>query len=258
MIPSMQDPLLLRLGTCRLPRRRLFCMPYAGGGAAPYRQWHRSLPDDVEVFVAQLPGHEGRFREPLLTSIHAMVDAVRPAVEAASDLPFALFGHSMGALIAFELASALEHRGVRSPERLFVSARRPPDVPEPDAPVHGLPEAQFLDALQRRYGAIPEAIRQERELLDLLLPVVRADIEAVETYVPSAGARVRCPMDVYGGTEDRHPHPAQLQGWERVSDQSVRVRVFAGDHFFINQQRDAITADLAARWAATGACVEHT
>jgi medium-chain acyl-[acyl-carrier-protein] hydrolase len=239
---------LLRLGVRTAPRRRLFCMPFAGGGVAPYRQWFRSLPDDIEVQAVQLPGRESRLREAPLPSIHAMVEAVLPAIEAASDLPFAIFGHSMGALMAFELTHALEQNGDRAPERLFVSARRAPDEPDPRPPVHALPESQFLDELQERYGAIPDAVRSEPELLELLLPVLRADIRAVELYEPTPGAVVRCPVDIYGGNADTHPRPAQLPFWSRLVAQPVRIRLFDGDHFYLNSQREALTADIAARW----------
>lgn len=241
-------PPLLRLGDRTAPRRRLFCMPYAGAGVAPYRLWHRTLPDDIEVLAVQLPGRESRLREAPLPSIAAMVDAVRPAVEAASDLPYAIFGHSMGALVAFELAAALELRDIRPPSHLFVSARRSPEELDTRTPIHALPEREFLDEMQARYGAVPDAVRSERELLDLLLPVVRADICAVETYAMNPETKVSCPVDVYGGVDDTHPTPAQLPRWERVAVQPVRVRLFGGDHFFLNTQRDALTADIAARW----------
>lgn len=249
---------LLRLGARQAPQRRLFCMPYAGGGVAPYRLWFRTLPADIEVLALQLPGREARLRESPLTSIARMVDVVRPAVEAASDLPYAIFGHSMGALIAFELAAALERRDVRPPSHLFVSARRSPEELDTRTPIHGLPEGEFLDEMQARYGAVPDAIRSERELLDLLLPVVRADICAVETYSMSPETRVRCPVDVYGGVDDVHPSPAQLPRWERVAERPVRVRLFEGDHFFVNTRRDALTADIAARWTAGVAEAERT
>jgi medium-chain acyl-[acyl-carrier-protein] hydrolase len=185
-----------------------------------------------------------------------MVTAVQPLVAAASDLPYAIFGHSMGALVAFELTLALEAAGARAPSHLFVSARRPPDEPDPEPPVHALPQEEFLDELQRRYGGVPEAVRQERELLELLLPTLRADIRAIERYAPSSRRRVRCPVHVYGGSEDRHPTPSQLPGWQRVADRDVRVRLFAGDHFYLNLQRDALMSDIVASWAAHAAAGE--
>jgi medium-chain acyl-[acyl-carrier-protein] hydrolase len=248
MTAAVTGNALLRLGVRSAPRRRLFCLPFAGGGVAAYRQWFMSLPDDVEVLAAQLPGRESQLLVPPLRSIQAMVDAVLPAVEAAATMPYAIFGHSMGALVAFELALALEQSGVRSPSRLFVSARRSPDDPETKPPVHALPEPQFLDELQERYGAIPEAVRNEPELLELLLPTLRADIQAVETYVPRPGARVHCPVVVYGGERDTHPLPAQLPFWARVVHRLEQVRLFPGDHFYLHAQREALTADLAWHW----------
>jgi medium-chain acyl-[acyl-carrier-protein] hydrolase len=247
----------LRLGVRAAPRRRLFCMPYAGGGVAPYRLWYKSLPEDVEVVAVQLPGREARLREAPLPSIAAMVDAVRPAIDAKLDLPFAVFGHSMGALMAFELTAALEHNGSRAPSRLFVSARRSPDEPDPKPPVHALPEPEFLDALQERYGAIPDAVRNEPELLELLLPVLRADIRAVETYTPTPGATVRCPVHVYGGENDTHPFPKQLPVWERVVQQPITLRLFPGDHFYLNSQREALTADITSRWPPADLAAER-
>ena len=240
----------LRLGVRAAPRRRLFCLPYAGGGVAPYRLWFKSLPDDIEVLAAQLPGRESRMREQPLSSIAAMADALLPAMEAASDLPYAIFGHSMGALIAYELTIALEQRGGRPPSRLFVSARRPPNEPDLWSPIHSLPEPAFLSELQERYGAIPKPVLAERDLLDLLLPVVRADIRAVETYWPATAVatKVACPVTVYGGDLDTHPIPAQLPLWQRVAAQAVRVRTFPGDHFYLNAQREALTTDIVAQW----------
>lgn len=243
----------LRLGATAAPRRRLFCLPFAGGGAAVFRPWAKALPGDVELMAVQLPGREARLRERPLDRIEAIVEAVRPAVLAAADLPYAIFGHSMGALVAFELALALEAAGGRPPSRLFVSARRAPDEADEQPPMDALADERFLDEMQRRYGGVPAVVRQEPELMALLLPTLRADIRALERYAPSGPSgtrRVRCPVHVYGGADDQHPRPVQLAGWERVADGPVRVRVFAGDHFYLTTARDALVADIAAHWPA--------
>ena len=114
-----------------------------------------------------------------------------------------------------------------------------------------------LGSWERADSLYREAIRQEPELLALLLPVLRADIRAIECYAPDPDRRVRCPVQVYGGIDDRHPVPAQLGGWQRVAEREVRVRLFAGDHFYLTTQRDALTADIAARWAEASAEVER-
>jgi surfactin synthase thioesterase subunit len=247
---------LIRIGGTGQARRRLICVPFAGGGIGAFRAWARRLPSGVELVAAQLPGRESRLREAPLDSIAAIVAEMLPSVAAASDMPLALFGHSMGALIAFELALALESGAGRAPEHLFVSGRRPPDEPDSEAPVHQLPDEQFLDELQRRYGAVPEAVRQEPELLALLLPTLRADIRALETYVPSTG-KVRCPVHVYGGVDDRHPRPSQLAAWQRVAEREVRVRLFSGDHFYLTAQPDALIQDISSSWIESAVPMER-
>jgi surfactin synthase thioesterase subunit len=247
----------LRFATVTRPTWRLFCLPFAGGGAAGYRTWHRTLPDDVDVVALQLPGRDAHRRVRPLDRIADMVQAARPVLEAEADLPYAIFGHSMGALVAYELTVALERDGHSTPSHLFVSARRPPDEPHDAAPIHGLPDEQFLDELQGRYGGVPEVVRREPDLLALLLPVLRADVAAIETYTPLTDRRVACPVRVYGGAADRHPRPEQLPGWQRFADHDVSVQLFPGDHFYVATQQAALTADLAARFAAVLAPVEQ-
>ena len=249
---------LLRLGGPAAPQRRIVCLPFAGGGAATYRRWSRLVPEDVEIVSVQLPGRELARNGPPLDSIDAMAGAAHAAVRTATDVPYAIFGHSMGALVAFELASALEHDGGRPPEALFVSGRRPPDETDAAAPVHALPDAEFLDELQRRYGAVPDAVRREPELLALLLPGLRADVRALETYRIADDTRIACPVHVYGGREDTRPPPDQLEGWSRRTEQPVRVRLFPGGHFFVAEEPAAICADIAAQWAGAALAVDPT
>jgi surfactin synthase thioesterase subunit len=240
-------PALVRLPS-RAPRRRLICLPFAGGGVSGYRPWLQALPPDIEIVAAQLPGREGRLREAPFESIWEMADSLLPEILDLTDLPYALFGHSMGGLVAYEIAVALERMHAAAPSRLFISARRAPDE-DPDRPlVASLPDMEFLDVMQRRYNAIPDAVKDEPELLALLLPTLRADLRAIESYTPRTLHRVSMPVHVYGGLEDRHPFPNQLAGWQRVAEQPIRVRLFPGDHFFITTQRDAVMKDIAANW----------
>jgi medium-chain acyl-[acyl-carrier-protein] hydrolase len=146
--------------------RRLVCLPFAGGGVSAFRQWARAFPPDVELLVAQLPAREGRLREQPFESIWDMADWLLPELVEASDLPFALLGHSMGALVAYELAVALERMNERTPSSVFFSARRPPDERADEPPIADIPDHdEFLDALQHRYNAVPEALRNEPEML---------------------------------------------------------------------------------------------
>lgn len=240
------------------PKRRLICLPYAGGGPATYRPWSQHLPDDVEVVAVQFPGREPPYREPPLDSIADLVASLLPPLAERADLPFALFGHSMGALVAFEATLAMERDGGPSPSLLFVSSRRPPDEPADHAPVHDLPDDAFVDAMVRRYNAVPEVVRREPDLMALLLPVLRADIRAYERYEPLSGRQVQCPVRVYGGTDDRHPRPQLLPLWRRVAEHDVSVRVFEGDHFWLAEHAAAVAGDIVDTWADAVVATEQT
>jgi medium-chain acyl-[acyl-carrier-protein] hydrolase len=244
---------LLRFPATGTAGRRLICLPYAGGTAATYRTWPQWLPADVEVLTARLPGREPPYRDRPLESVAEIVDSLLPVVAEIGDLPFAIFGHSMGAAVAFELAVALEEMdGAASPAVLFVSSRRPPDEPSVLPPVHHLPDAEFVSAVRERYNAIPDVVAAEPDLLALLLPVLRADIRAFETYQPLTERAVRCPVHVYGGSDDVLPRPEQLAGWQRVSECDVRVRVFPGGHFYLTSNQEELTADIASAWDSVG------
>jgi medium-chain acyl-[acyl-carrier-protein] hydrolase len=240
---------LLRFGPRGPVRRRLFCLPYAGGSPAMYRTWVQDLPDDVEVAAIQLPGRAPGSAELPLDSLDLIVEAVLPAVRDATDVPYALFGHSMGSLIAFELAIALESGGGAPPDALFVSGRRAPNELHTGRYLHDLPEEAFLDAMDARYGGVPAAVRSEPELLALFLPALRADVRTFETYAPLTDAKVRCPVHVYGGADDTHPRPDQLASWQTVAESDVTVRLFPGEHFYVTTARAELVADIARRWA---------
>jgi medium-chain acyl-[acyl-carrier-protein] hydrolase len=240
---------LVRLGGPLAPARRLFCVPFAGGGPAAYRLWASDLPADVEVVAVPLPGRNPAGRAAVPDSMDEIVATLLPEVEAATDLPFALFGHSLGALVAFELTAALERSAASSPSHLFVSGRTSPTQVFTGTSVHALADDAFLDALSTRFGGVPDAIRAEPELLALLLPALRADIRTFETYSPLTAHKVRCPVHVYGGAADRHPRPADLSTWQDVAERDVSVRVFPGDHFYLASSRRALTTDIASRWA---------
>jgi len=245
---TAQTPSLLRFGATGTARRRLFCLPFAGGTPAAYRMWTRDLPDDVEVVAVPLPGRNPSSREPLLDSMDDIVAALLPAVRGAADLPYVIFGHSLGALVAFELTVALEQSDAPAPDALFVSGRRSPDAPATGRPIYDLPDDAFLDAIDRSFGGVPEAIRREPELLALLLPALRADVRTYETYAPLTQRKVGCAVHVYGGVDDAHPRPDELSGWQRVAEQPVTVQLFPGGHFYLTTARTDLTADIVRRW----------
>jgi surfactin synthase thioesterase subunit len=228
---------------------RLFCFPYAGAAASAFRFWPAGLADEIDVWAIQLPGRANRLREAPLSSIPAMVDAIIEAMADHLDRPYALFGHSMGGLLAFELAHALSERGWSAPRHVIVSARRAPLTPDPSSLLHILPDAEFVAEIQRRYGGIPEEILAHADILALLLPCLRADITALETHRPPRRAPLNCRLSVFGGAQDRFVPPLNIAQWRRETTGAFDMRIFPGGHFYLDAQRDDVLADLSARLA---------
>jgi medium-chain acyl-[acyl-carrier-protein] hydrolase len=227
-------------------RLRLFCLPYAGGGAGMFRDWSANLPADIDVCPIQLPGRETRMLEPPYQRLDPMVDALAIAIRPYLEAPYAIFGHSMGALIAFSLTRQLGERYGSLPERLFVSGHRAPQLPDPDPPIHHLPEDQFIAEIRRLKGT-PEEILQHAELMQLLLPRLRADLAVVETYTYVPGGPLTIPISVFGGEEDTEVTLAELEGWREQTSAQFRLCVFPGDHFFVHRSRAALWSEITER-----------
>jgi medium-chain acyl-[acyl-carrier-protein] hydrolase len=225
-------------------RLRLFCFPYAGGGASAYRGWAASLPDDVEVCPVQLPGRESRLREPPFQQPEPLVAALADALRAHLDLPFAFFGHSMGAMLSFELARELRRRGDTLPLHLFVSGRRAPQVPNREEDIHALPEPEFLVKLRELNGT-PEEVLQHAELMRLLIPVLRADFSVNETYVFRPEEPLDLGISAFGGLGDQEVTREDMVGWSEHGRGPFRLRMLPGDHFFLHSARDLVTESVA-------------
>ena len=172
---------------------RLVCFPYAGGGAHIYADWRTGLPPQVEVHAVQLPGRGRRFAEPALERLDAAVSDIVDALATLNDKPFMFFGHSMGALLAFETARALRRLGSAGPLRLLMSAYRAPQLERREPPIRDLPEAAFIAKLREFEGTPPEVFAN-KELLELMLPVVRADFTLVETHRYRPELPLACPI----------------------------------------------------------------
>lgn len=227
-------------------RLRLFCFPHAGVGASAYRAWAGLVPDTVEVRAVQLPGRESRLREPCVTAMPALVEDVAAALEPLLfDRPFALFGHSMGALLAFETARRLARVPGAAPLHLFASARRAPHLPARSRPIADLEEGAFLDEIRKRYDGVPREVLEEPDLLALLLPALRADLALIESYKFEAAAPLECPITVYGGADDLEARDDELSAWRVHTRGTFGLRMFPGSHFFIRSSTAAVTADLS-------------
>lgn len=223
---------------------RLFAFPFAGGSAAAYRTWAGKLPG-VEVVAVCLPGRERRIEEAAFDSLPALMGQLVPQIAPLLDRPFALFGHSMGALLAFELARRLDKAHLPQPEQLFVSAFHVPEMlPQRQRLAH-LPDQEFLERLTR-YGGIPAAVLETPELLRLLVPTMRADFGLLETFDYRAGPLLACDIAAFYGTSDHAAPCADMKGWGRHTSGGFTLSGFEGGHFFLKSAEDALLASIAA------------
>jgi len=220
-------------------RLRLFCFPYAGGGPSIFRTWASQLGPQIAVARALLPGRESRLREAACTSMEPIIEALTRDIFPYLDRPFAFFGHSMGGLISFELARRLRRQYGLEPCHLFISGRRAPQLPLTDPQIHDLPEPEFLAEVERLNGT-PREVLAHAELRGLMIPLLRADFAVCQNYSYLAGPPFKCPITVLGGLQDDDVSLADIEAWRVQTTASCSVRMFPGDHFFINSQQAAI------------------
>ncbi len=210
---------------------RLFCLPYAGGGAAIYRAWPDFLPISVELVPVHLPGRETRINEPPFTRLRPLVETLAAVITPHLDKPFAIFGHSMGALIGFELARQLRREHKPQPVHLFISGRDAPHLAGGCLHTFQLPEPEFVEEVRRLNGT-PKEVLDHQELRKLVLPSLRSDFEIVQTYAYLPEPKLDCPISVFGGLQDRIPR-LQLEGWREHTNAAFSLDMLPGDHFFL-------------------------
>jgi trans-AT polyketide synthase, acyltransferase and oxidoreductase domains len=237
-LPSSQW--LVRLRPRPDARVRLICFTSAGAGASSYGRWPEHLSADVDAWAVQLPGRETRRREQALTDLIAIADEVAARLVGLVDLPLALFGHSMGALVAFEVARRLQAQD-RRVLGLFVSGRAAPHLRHGPEGVDTLPDMEFLDAMDHAYGGVPALLREDDEFRELYLPPLRADATAVWRYRHVEGPLLECPIRVFGGVDDGSATHASLAAWDAYTGSDTTVTMFPGDHFYVNTARPELT-----------------
>lgn len=213
-----------------------------------YRSWGELVGPQVELCALQLPGRESRLREPPFTRMTDAVQEAAAVVQPYLDIPFAFFGHSMGAVICFELARLLRSQNKVAPVHLFISARRAPQFPDQRPPLSPLRDEQFVAEICRRYNGIPGEVLKDPELMELLLPVLRADVKMLESYVYRPGPSLGCQITTFGGQEDAETPFEQLAGWREQTNARFRTNIFPGDHFFLRSAEtevlDVISREL--------------
>jgi medium-chain acyl-[acyl-carrier-protein] hydrolase len=213
---------------------RLFCFPHAGSGTSTFRDWNKYLPPEIDVGYVQLPGRDGRRRDPPITNLSILVSKLADDLGWNLTGPVAFFGHSMGALISFELARELRRRALPTPVHLFVSSHRAPHLNTLNAgegPLHSLSDKAFMRELQRRFGPLP-LFAENNELVELFLPLLRADLSLCESYVYRPEKPLDCSISAFGGTEDRRVTENHLAAWQAHTARAFNIRTFPGDHFF--------------------------
>jgi len=228
-------------------RVRLVCFPYAGGAASLYRGWAEALPPDVELLSVQPPGRESRLREPPLRDMDPFVEAADSDLAAELDRgPYALFGHSLGALCAYELARRRRVAGRSAPVHLLVSAHQAAQLPWEDEPLHDLPSGRFRERLRELRGT-PAEVLDHPELMELVEPMLRADFHLNETYRHRPGPLLGCPITAFGGIDDGDVPRARLEPWDEVTRGPFRLRMLPGGHFFLHEAegRAELLAEIA-------------
>ena len=214
------------------PQLRLFCLPHAGSGASAFNSWNTSLPTSVQVCSILLPGRESRLSEPLYNHINPLLDDMTLALSPWLDIPFAIFGHSMGALLAFEWARRLQRNVLAQPIGLYLSGRRAPNVHDTNASLQTLTDREFMVELARRYDGFPQEFFHNAELMEVYLPILRADIAVVESYHFQNGEPLNCPISVFAGIRDTTINWHQLLAWKTQTRGRFALRFFPGGHFY--------------------------
>jgi medium-chain acyl-[acyl-carrier-protein] hydrolase len=225
---------------------RLVCFPYAGGGAYRYRAWGARLPHDVSLYAVQLPGREDRIHEEPFRSVDDAVTTVSKDLATVLDGPFAIFGHSLGAIIGTEVALQLELQRSRRPEHVFVSGCRAlPAIESSRRPIHDLPDSELLDHVRQLNGT-PEELLADRRMRTLVLRLIRNDYAIFDGYTYVDRGTLSCPVTVFGGEADPTTTPATLAAWSAVTNGPTDVHVLPGDHFFLKSAQDELLSLMGA------------
>lgn len=230
------DSWFVRLRAQPRAKLRLFCFPYSGAGASLFFPWADIMPRDVEMLAVQYPGREHRIAEAPVSQLAPLLDELVVAIQDYLDKPFAFFGHSLGALVAFELARKLGDNNGTNLLHLFASSCYAPQLPDPNEPIYALPETEFKAKLGGLNG-MPAEVLDNQELMSLLMPILRADFEICETYQYQDAVPLDCDLTAMGGLRDKHVPRSSLQAWQAQTTGGFTVRMFPGDHFYLNHDR---------------------
>lgn len=222
---------------------RLVCLHHAGGSAITFRGWEQQLDPRCELWSLQLPGRGRRYSEPLIREPNRLISLLEEEFMPWIDKPYILFGHSMGALLAYELACAVERSRARAPVHLLLCGRRAPHQPSPHAPMHQLPDAELIEKVRSLDGT-DEEILEHPELIELLLPILRADFQIAETHSNSIGPPLKCPISVFTGSRDPWVSEEAARAWQDLTTGPFTYKQYDGGHFLTSEQRQLIVGEV--------------
>ncbi|MGP0051410.1 MAG: thioesterase II family protein [Solirubrobacteraceae bacterium] len=221
---------------------RLVCFPHGGGSAVFYRDWARAFPRAVELIAVQYPGRMERVLEPPIDDVVPLADAITTAVLRGVRAPYALLGHSMGAMVAYETALRLQRAPVAAPLTLFASGRRGPSRHRPGVR-HTAPEDRLLSYVQE-LGGTDAAVFAQPELRRVLVPLLRSDFKCSETWQPNLEARLACDIVALVGDHDPEVTAEEAECWREATDGQFALRVYPGSHFYLTEHRSRVIADV--------------
>ncbi|MFC8256567.1 thioesterase II family protein [Streptomyces sp. NPDC057291] len=244
------DTWFRRYSTTATPRSRLVVLPHAGGSASFFHPWGRAFGGDTEVLVAKYPGRQERLADPFVGSMDMLADQVTAALLPFADVPLTLFGHSMGASLAYEVVRRLERRHAVRPAALHVSSREAPHRLTRRALYQE--EDSALIAELRRLGGTDSALLDDPDVQEFVLPALRADLTIVDCYGPRPATPVSCPVHAWVGDADPSTSAWEMNAWADVAPCGFQLRVLPGGHFYLVEQHDAVVRALSAQLVAAG------
>lgn len=232
---------------------RVFCFPYAGGSPHTFANWRSAFSKRIGIYTVQLPGRGRRLEEPSLDRLVSLASPIAKAIGAMADRPYVLFGHSMGALLAFETARVLRQMGCVKPAQLIASAYGAPQLPRRQPPIHLLDQDAFVSHI-REMGGTPAELFRHQELLDLVVPILRTDFAAIENYVYRPAAKLDTPIMALVGKTDAFVSIREMTAWQDQTEAPFSLHVFNGGHFFLHTAEvdllRLMSAELTARLIA--------
>lgn len=223
------------------PKLRLICFPPAGSGTIIYQKWATQLPPDVEMWSIRLPGRETRLRDPLFYSLPPLIESIANTLAPHLEQPYLLFGHSLGSLISFELSRHLNHLGKPLPQQLLLSGHRAPHRPPLNPPIHQANDELFLARI-KAMGGTPDAFFEMTDLVELMLPTLRADFTIWENYQYQEDSPLDIPITVFGSDEDRDAAEADFFAWEQHTSSEFVAHMFHGNHFYFQDDPQPLIA----------------